>query len=113
MDKENIMKALLQVKENNKNSKAKIEACINFEEVLDFSNKEETLPKLRKCLYHTETITHLCDRMVAELEKSTTDSAVVQMYFNEIKYEDDQLNLLADEYVYLRIKVPEEDLKGD
>ena len=108
MDKENAMKALLQVKENNEKSKAKIEACIHFEEALDFSNKEETLPKLRKSLYHIETIAHLCDRMVAELEKSTTDSAVVQMYFNEIKYEDSQLDLLADEYVSLRIKVPEE-----
>lgn len=109
MDKENIMKALLQVKENNKNSKAKIEACINFEEVLDFSNKEETLPKLRKCLYHTETTAHLCDMIEKELEKDCTNPYAVQVYSNEIAYVDDQLNILTDEYISLRINVPEED----
>lgn len=113
MDKENTMKALLQVKENNEKSKAKIEACIRFEDVLNLSNKEEVLSKLRESLYCIKTTAHLCDRMMAELEKSTTDSAVVQTYFNEIAYVDNQLNILADEYVSLRIKVPEEDLKGD
>ena len=113
MDKENIMKDLLQVKENNENSRAKIEACIRFEDVLNLSNKEEVLSKLRESLYCIKTTAHLCDMMENELEKECTNSYAVQIYFNEIAYVDDQLNTLTDEYVSLRIKVPEEDLKGD
>lgn len=113
MDKERSMEALLQVKENNENSKAKIEACIHFEGVLNLSNKEEVLSKLREGLYCIKTIAHLCDMMEKELEKDCTNPYAVQVYFNEIAYADDQLNLLTDEYVSLRIKVPKEDLKGD
>lgn len=111
MDKERSMEALLQVKENNEKSKAKIEACIQFEDVLNLSNKEEVLSKLRESLYCIKTTAHLCDMMEKELEKDNLYA--VQVYFNEIAYVDNQLNLLTDEYVSLRIKVPEEDLKGD
>ncbi len=109
MDKERSMEALLQVKENNEKSKAKIEACIQFEDVLNLSNKEEVLSKLRESLYCINTIAHLCDMMEKELEKESTNSYAMQIYFNEIAYVDSQLNILTDEYVSLRIKVPEEE----
>lgn len=114
MDKERTKEILLQVKENNETSRAKIEACIRFEEVLNLSNKEEVFSKLREGLYCIKTTAHLCDMIEKELEKDCTNNPyAVQVYINEIAYVDDQLNTLTDEYVSLRIKVPEEDLKGD
>ena len=113
MDKERTMKTLLQVKKNNEISKAKIEACILFEEALNLSNKEKVLSKLKESLYCIKQQVHLCDMIEKELEKDCTNPYAIQVYSNEIAYVDNQLNNLTDEYVSLRIKVPEEDLKGD
>lgn len=104
MDVELIKKRLSNVKRNNETSKAKIEACILFEETLNLSNKEEAFTILIESAYCIKVINHLCDNAIDEAGKSFFDSNVVLTYINEIEYYCKELDSLIDKYNLIRKK---------
>lgn len=108
-EKETIKEALLKAKRINEANWRMINCCIFMEQVTDLSgNKEKALSKLKECADLAKTISRLCDRVMTELEKSTTDFAFVKAYSKKMEYASSQLKDLIDDYKSLRIKKPVE-----
>ena len=103
--KEELKSSLLQFKRDNNETWRSINCHIFMEQVTNLiGDREKAISKLRECAIHTKTIDRLCDRMMSELEKSTTDPTKVKICFEKIGCENSQLNLLFDEYKSLRKK---------
>ena len=109
-EKEIVKETLLKAKRINEVNWRGINCCIFMEQVTDLSgNKEKALSKLKECADLAKTISRLCDRVMTELEKSTTDFSFVKAYTKKIEYASSQLKDLVDDYNSLRKKPVEKD----
>ena len=108
-EKEIVKEALLKAKRINEANWRMINCCIFMEQITDLSgNKEKSLSRLKECADLAKTISHLCDRVMTELEKSVVDFAFVKAYSKKIEHASSQLKDLIDDYRSLRIKKPVE-----
>lgn len=108
-EKEILKESLLNYERNNEATWRGINCCIFMEQVTNRSDKEKALSKLEECTNHTKTIAHLCNKLMAELEKSTTDFVCVKIYSKKIEHTNSQLNLLIEDYRSLRKKPVEKE----
>lgn len=103
--KEELKSSLLQFKRDNNETWRSINFHIFMEQVTNLiGDREKAISKLRECATHANTIDHLCEEMMSELEKSTSDPTKVKICFEKIGHANSQLNLLFDEYRSLRKK---------